>query len=413
LSLVLPALLASSAVVAGASTVPTPAPSPFGAAAAAHQAKPLTTGARPAWADVSSLLESNAAPNTYGAVTGYNPLPAACGDPNPIAVLGAMYQVTLIGASQVRCDLNWWSVQPYNSTTYYWNVYDNVVNAAAHFGIQVLFDVSFTPPWARPNPLPPGTQDPSHVPPLHINDFVRFANAAVNRYSPVGKAHPSTVVGSVNMWEIWNEPNLTGGWTPPDPVRYGNFLKTVAWSVRRIDHKMTIISGGMAPAGTVGGNYAPQDFIAKMATTGVLPKIDGVGIHPYSFPAYPNEQLNFNPLYNAVPAIYYVMVANGAGSKKIWATEVGWPTSSQSPQTYRFWDGVQVGTEAYQATELPLTMVTWFKMPFAGPLFLYAERDKCTDNTQWLCKMGIERTDGSRKPAWTTVHNQMLLPIQH
>lgn len=398
----------SLTAVIGASPAPVSASS---ATPAAHDAA-FTTGVRPTWATVNSPLAGKVAANTYGAMVGYNPLPQACGDPNPVNVLGAMYQLTLIGVSQVRCDLNWWSVQPTGPTSYLWSTYDNVVNAASHFGIQVLWDVSFTPPWARPNPLPPGTSDPSHVPPVHVNDFVRFVNAAVNRYSPVGNAHPFSVVGSVSEWEIWNEPNLIGGWTPPDPVRYGNFLHAVAWSIHRIDHHAIVISGGMAPAGNVGGNYAPQNFIQDMAPTGVFRQVNGIGIHPYTFPAYPNEQLNFNPFYNAVPAIYYVMLSLGLGNLKIWATEIGWPTSSQSPQSYRFWDGVQVGTEAYQAVELPLTLVTWFQFPWAGPLFLYAERDKCNDNTQWLCKMGIERTDGSHKPAWTTVHNQLLQPIQ-
>ena len=73
-------------------------------------------------------------------------------------------------------------------------------------------------------------------------------------------------------------------------------------------------------------------------------------------------------------------------------------------QTVRTWDhNLQVGTEAYQATELPLTIVTWFKLPYS-PFFIYDERDTCTTNTNWLCKMGVERADGSHKPAWTTVH---------
>ncbi|HEY1741388.1 MAG TPA: hypothetical protein VGI86_21925 [Acidimicrobiia bacterium] len=405
------AVMVASATAVGASTVQQPTHLAVGAATSASQVEANTTGTKPAWADVSSPFASSVKANTYGSVTGYNPLPQACGDTNPVNVLGAMYQLVLIGVSQVRCDLNWWSVQPTNASTYYWSTYDNVVNAAAHFGITVLFTVGYTPPWARPNPLPAGTSDPSHVPPVHVNDFVRFVAAAVNRYSPVGRARVSSVVGSVSEWEIWNEPNLSGGWTPADPVRYGNFLHDVAWAIHRLDHKAIVISGGMAPAGNTPGNYSPQTFIADMVPTGVFKQVNGIGIHPYTFPAYPNEKLNFNPFYNAVPAIYYVMLVYGLGNLKIWATEIGWPTSSASPQSYRFWDGIQVGTEAYQAVELPLTIKTWFTFPYAGPLFLYAERDKCSDNTQWLCKMGIERPDGSHKPAYATVHAQLLKPL--
>ncbi len=382
-----------------------------GATFAGAAASPLTSGARPTWATVSPSLVTVRPAATFGAQTGLNPRPEACGASDPALVSARMHELVVIGVGQVRCDLNWWTVQPFNKTSFYWSVYDNVVNAAAANHITVLFDVSFTPPWARPNPLPPQTSDPSHVPPLHVADFVNFVRAAVQRYSPVGKKRVSTVYGTVSQWEIWNEPNLLGGWTPPDPARYGKFLKDTAFGIRQVDKKAIIISGGMAPAGNVGGNYAPPDFVKGMAATGVLAKIDGVGIHPYSFPAYPNEEINFNPIFNAVPATYYVMLVNGAGSKKIWATEVGWPTSSQSTDTLRFWDHIQVGTEAYQAKELPLTLTTWFKLPFVGPVFLYAQRDKCNNNTQWLCKMGIERFDGSHKPAWATLHAQLVKPF--
>jgi len=314
--------------------------------------------------------------------------------------------------SQIRCDLNWWTVQPKNATTYDWSKYDQVVNAAAHYGIKILFTIAWTPPWARPKTLPKGVHDASHVPPVRTSDYVTFANAAVNRYSPVGKARVKSVVGTVSQWEIWNEENLWSGWTPPNPVGYGTVLKVVATSIHKLDPKAIVVLGGMAPAVTKGGSYSFTDFITKLAPTGALKVVNAVGIHPYTFPAWPNEQIKFNPFYNQVPKMYQVMSKNGAGTKKIWITETGWPTASKSKETVRS-NGTQVGTESYQAKELPLLLTTWFKFSYAGPLFLYAERDRCTSNSNWLCKMGIERIDGSQKPAWKTVHTQLGKPIQH
>ena len=342
----------------------------------------------------------------YASNTGLSPLPQACGTQGPVAALGAMYMAAQLGVTRIRCDLSWWTAQPNNATTFNWSTSDNTVNAAAHFGITVLFTVAWTPPWARPNPLPKGVGDPSHVAPKNTSDYVRFVEAAVNRYSPVGKARVASVVGSVSQWEIWNEPNILSGFTPDDPVAYGALLAAAAKSIHQIDSNAIVVSGGMAPATTTSANWSPPDFINKMAPTGALKLVNAVGVHPYGFPSWPTEQITFNPLYSMVPQLHQAMVNNGVGNEKIWSTEDGWPTSSQSTQTVRTWDhNLQVGTEAYQATELPLTIVTWFALPYAGPFFIYDERDTCTTNTNWLCKMGVERPDGSHKPAWTTVHS--------
>ncbi|HEY3834642.1 MAG TPA: Calx-beta domain-containing protein [Acidimicrobiia bacterium] len=353
----------------------------------------------------SSRVATPLAAFNYAANTGLSPLPQACGSTSPVYAAAAMYEAAQLGVTRIRCDLSWWTVQPTNATTYDWTTYDNAVDAAAHFGITILFTVAWTPPWARPSPLPKGVTDPSHAAPKKASDYVRFVDAALNRYSPVGKARVKSVTGSVTDWEIWNEPNIASGFTPDDPVAYGTLLASAAKSIHQIDPNAIVVSGGMAPANTTNGNWSPQDFLNKMAPTGALKLINAVGVHPYGFPSWPTEQINFNPLFSMVPLLHQAMVNNGVGNEKIWSTEDGWPTSPQSTQTVRTWDhNLQVGTEAYQATELPLTIATWFKLAYAGPFFIYDERDTCASNTSWLCKMGVERTDGSHKPAWTTVH---------
>ena len=200
-------------------------------------------------------------------------------------------------------------------------------------------------------------------------------------------------------WEIWNEPNLIGFWNPPNATIYGALLKASALAIKRVSPQSRVISGGLAPAPDTWASIAPATFVGELAPTGALSVIDGIGMHPYSFPWWVNEPVDANPFYAMVPQLYAVMAANGAGSLKIWATETGWPTSSASPRTKRA-DGTQVGTEADQAQQLPLLVRTWFSNSYAGPLFVYEERDECSNNANWLCKMGIERLDGSHKPGY-------------
>ncbi len=358
----------------------------------------------------SSRSSSLAAPATYGDLTGLTPPSGACGNEDPAVVAAAMVEVVAVGIRMIRCDLSWWTVQPDDASTWDWLRYDNVVQVAAYLGVDVLFVPGFTPPWARPNPLPAGTSNPSHVPPVHFVDYVNFVYEAAQRYSPSGPKRPSGFVGSVTKWEIWNEPNIVGFWNPVNPVRYGVFLAASATVIHWVEPTATVISGGLAPAGNINGNLAPDTFTYVVALTGALNLVDGVGVHPYTFPAYPSEKINFNPLVNHIPRMYNVMKTFGAGSKKIWVTEAGWPTSSLSGETTRF-DGSQVGTEPIQALAMWDLITTWNRYPYAGPLYLYAHRDKCTNLANWLCMMGLERADGSKKPAYSVIRAMMGMPV--
>lgn len=352
----------------------------------------------------------SAALPTYASKTGFAPPPGACGTPDLAAVAAAQTEVVAVGSRMIRCDLNWWTVQPHNAYTFDWSIYDNVVNAAAYLGIQVLFTPQFTPPWARPAVLPAKTVDPSHVPPVKMADYVAFVHEAAQRYTPTGQRRPANVGGSVSLWEIWNEPNNYGFWNPVDPVRYSNFLIASYYAIKWVDPNSKVIAGGLAPAGNVNGNIAPDTFTYVMGLTGALSLVDAVAVHPYTFWAYPSEKINWNPLVNHVPRMYNVMKNFGAGSKKIWATEAGWPTSSKSVTTLRP-DGSQVGTETVQALALYDLLVTWNRYPYSGPMFIYAQRDKCTNLTSWFCMMGIDRVDGTHKPSYNVIKNMMKMPI--
>jgi hypothetical protein len=77
------------------------------------------------------------------------------------------------------------------------------------------------------------------------------------------------------------------------------------------------------------------------------------------------------------------MVNHGDGSKQIWATEEGAPTSDS---------GV---TDAQQAATITEAYAIFRSEPWAGPLFVYTYRDSGDEN-----RFGLLREDGSRKPAW-------------
>ncbi len=352
-------------------------------------------------------LHVHAIPGSYATEVGITPANSACGDTNLQNVAAAMDAVVATGVTMIRCDLSWWTVQDTGPTAAHWEIYDNAVNVAHDAGVAVLFVPQFTPPWAEPKPLPPGSIE-SHVPPVHASDYANFVQAAVQRYSPVGKQRPPNVRGSVSLWELWNEPNIPGFWNPPDPAGYAALLRATAPAIKQIDPKATVISGGLAPAANKNKNIAPDTFLKALATTGALSVVDAVGIHPYTFPAWPNENVVWNPMIGIVPRMHNAMVNAGVGNKKIWATELGWPTSSTGTQTIRD-DGTQVGTERFQALMLPALVNTWFHFSYAGPMIVYELQDKCDDQSSWFCTSGVERLNGTHKPGY----DSLLTTLSH
>ena len=188
-------------------------------------------------------------------------------------------------------------------------------------------------------------------------------------------------------------------------------MKASAIAIKNVDSAAIVISGGMAPAADGAVNYSPMTGLKAIVATGAINKINGVGVHPYSFPMWASENVSANPIMNLVPKLAQYLSQTGHANRKIWATEIGWPTASQSSRTIRN-DGTHVGTEPYQAIEMVDLLHTWFHgRSYAGPVIIFAQRDKCSDDTNWLCKMGVERLDGSHKRAYGSLYNELQRPI--
>jgi hypothetical protein len=352
------------------------------------------------WIIPSTTPASAVVPGSYAASVGISPRKGTCSATTQSTLKARLKELTALGVSFIRCDLNWWTVQPNGPTDWQWSQSDNLVAAAAAAHLDLLFVLAYTPPWARPSPLPSGTINPSHVPPVNMSDYINFVTAAAQRYSQFG----------VHMWEVWNEENLASYWNPVNPTQYGQYVVAAANAIHGVNANATVIIGGLVVARDINGNMTADEFLSGVGQQGGLNVVDGVGFHPYPAPQTPTTTCCNNPIGVVAPKVHNVMTFFGAGNKKIWATETGWPTSSQSQQTINS-SGTQMGTEQWQATEMPILLKTWFNLSYGGPLVIYDQRDDCTDNTNKWCKMGLERSDGSQKPAWSVVQQKLLQPV--
>ena len=255
-----------------------------------------------------------------------------------------------LGTKYVRMNLHWGgrfgvagvdpTVRPYdpNDGQYNWGIYDRAVQYAAENGIQVVFSIVNSPPWAngrRAPRFPPTTT-------LYINQLRDFARAAAIRYNGTFK-RPSDgmILPAVRHWLAWNEPN-NPIWLQPQ-VRRGRFVSPQIYA--RICNaivegiKSTFLAGERVGCGVTAprGNNRPRASRPSMSPLAFLRGMkrygakgfDAYAHHPYygkrtespatKAPARTAVTLgNINDLDKELRRLY--------GAKRIWITEYGYQT---------------------------------------------------------------------------------------
>ena len=275
------------------------------------------------------------------------------------------------GIDTIRVMIAWASVQPIQGWPLDWSAVDRVVNSAAARGITVLGVLNSTPYWA----VTPGTLPVSGSP----NDpaqFAKFAALVAARYR-----------GKVASYEVWNEPNGWQYWQPgPDATKYTALLKAAYTAIKGADPNAMVVA---AAVGSVidFGNFTenPVRFISEMYAAGAAGYFDALSFHPYLYNNLFSTSGGFyESALSQVKRIYQLMVANGDGNKKIWATEYGQPAS--------------VVSEANQASFIGDFLRAWRNLPFAGPAFIHTLVDwNSTDPVE--ASFGIYHKDWTPKPA--------------
>jgi hypothetical protein len=277
-----------------------------------------------------------------------------------------------LGARWIRFDIAWSDIQRKGPDRYDWARYDAVIGAASSRHLGVLGMIGYTPRWAAPHGA---TSD--KVAPRDTADYARFAAAAVRRYASLG----------VHAWEIWNEPNNPHFWRPaPRLDQYATMLEQASAAIMAVDPTAIVLTGGTSPTETTSDSISPVDFLRGLYANGAGRSFDAVAVHPYTYPAFPSDSepsSAWSQLDRTTPSLRSVMVDHGDGSKKIWVTEFGAPTSDT---------GV---TDAQQAAMITQAYAIFRSEPWAGPLFVYSYSDQGDED-----RFGLLRDDGSRKPSW-------------
>jgi hypothetical protein len=313
--------------------------------------------------------------------------PVGIADPDlvtksPAAQARQLGYMKAIGITSMRLDADWSGVQYAGPGTFSWAPLDQVVKSVLAAGMSVDLIIDGCPAWAAAA----GTSGDVSPPPASPAQFATFAGQVAARYAPQG----------VRLYEIWNEPNNAGFWSPaPDPAAYTADLKAAYASIKSTDPSAFVISAGLAPEANDGTNVNAVTFLQDMYAHGAKGSFDAVGYHPYSYPALPSSYQDWSgwsQMSQTSPSIRSVMTSNGNAAMPVWITEVGAPTGGP--------DGV---TQAAQASDLSQAITDTRSTSWIAGIYVYSWQDEGTDPTNDEDWFGLVTAGGGHKTSYQAV----------
>jgi hypothetical protein len=194
--------------------------------------------------------------------------------------------------------VTWPDLEPSKGQWHFEDLDRSLALAEAHH-TDVLLTLGLTPRWASARPEEPSGYEPGYAAePKDLEDWRAFVRTVATRYK-----------GRIHAYEIWNEPNVRKFWTG-SLDQLVTLTREASVIIHSIDPQALVVS---PPAtGFPGVKWLPE-FLSKAGQY-----VDVVGYHFYVTPREPEIML---PL---IAAIERIMAANGAGSKPLWCTELGW-----------------------------------------------------------------------------------------
>ena len=279
--------------------------------------------------------------------------------------------------------LSWREVEPAPGE-WYWEYPDQVVRAAAYYGLDVVFRLDQQPAWARPGRL--------NAPPRDETLYPAFVRRVAERYR-------GRVVGYI----IWNEPNLAHEWggDPPDPEGYARLLGAAARAVREADPRALVIAAGLAPTNEVSPRALDDRiFLRRQLAAPGGREFDVLAVHAYGFglppqvPAETNQGLNVRRIEQQ----RRILLEAGLGDRPVWITELGWTVDPTSP----------VGAPAVSEEQRGAYLVETFQQaarewPWLGMVAVWVlGADEPDDDNQ--AGFRLAEAGYQPKPSWRMLH---------
>jgi hypothetical protein len=313
-------------------------------------------------------------------------------------------ELDLMGAGEVgtlRQLVIWPSVERKRGS-YDWSYLDFLVANAARNGIEVLPFVYGTPEWVKQDCHGLGHDLCERVPPLGSKQaraaWSGFLTALANRYGTDGSFWPGAAQFGVpyvpiTHWQIWNEPSSQTYYRPnPQPHGYASLVKLSDRALRAADPEAEVVLAGIFPEPEGGDRFRIGPYLHSFyRSKGIVRHFDIAALHPYA--------RTLNGLRRQIKNVRRQMRRGGAGSKRLWITEVGWgsdPPVANRPLIKGI-DGQREMLErsfkllAARAGAWKLEGVLWYSWRDPGIGY---------ENCPFCSSAGLLKENGDPKPAW-------------
>ncbi|MEV6301266.1 hypothetical protein AB0M02_17790 [Actinoplanes sp. NPDC051861] len=285
----------------------------------------------------------------------------------------------------VRVSLSWQKYQLSRGGPINWTELDDQVNQLRAKGMRVLLMLGYAPSWANGHS---GERAEVWFP-TEDADWKAIVDATVAHFGD-----------KVQIYEVWNEPNWVpefGNYDLKPPVeRYWELVRIASASIRATCESCTVLAGGSAYAKS---DNTPSQWLGYAYEHGYRSDFDAVALHPYSRwdgPGVPDcgvsEMQGFGPLdglCGELTRVRAAMVAGGDSGKKIWATEIGYPTTLTNPALVE-----RARYNMLQALRM------WRLASYTGPFLVFTHLDNCADAKESCWYGMVDRTGAKKQPLY-------------
>jgi hypothetical protein len=316
---------------------------------ASYEAMSSSDGALPTPKSSGAVVLDSALPALWDIVAADDvvPLPPVTGADGSMGTCFAFYEVELNGSYTSLAPYAYAAGSRWDRFDFRWNViegessrkamdfsgHDRIVDMNRANGINVVGILGSTPKWAAPGchvlaseptevtgrPTTLYQQDPPYwwrpCPPDNLEDWRNYVYQTVDHFK-----------GRVDVWEIWNEPDIQGVYWSGTEAQYAELLKVGYEAVKTANPEATVLFGGLA-------YWHDTTFYADVLDE--LIKLPGAAENNYYFDAMSLHLYNNVYHFDWVIGSIKQTIAAKVGPHPIWVTESGVPLWDEIDPAYQ------------------------------------------------------------------------------